>query len=96
MQVFDAWILVGLELSASPSQQVFNRAEVFLPYALVLVKLRSAPCQQQYIITGEISSSTSQILESVIVCSAPVSCACRRHEAKIHHTAGFSFTARRH
>ena len=46
VKVFDAWILVGLELSASPSQQVFDRTEIFLPYALILVKLRSAACQQ--------------------------------------------------
>lgn len=41
MQIPNPRVLIRLQLSATPSQQVLNRAEVFLPHALVLVELCS-------------------------------------------------------
>ena len=41
MEVTDAWVLIGLKLPATPTQEILDCAKVFLPNTLVLVKLSS-------------------------------------------------------
>lgn len=41
MEVADARVLIGFELSAAPSQKILDRAEVFLANTLILVEFSS-------------------------------------------------------
>lgn len=83
MEVTDAWVLVGLELSATPSQQVFNCSEVFLANTLVFVELSSAIHLLAIPLKADRSIITLRTLENVIVCPRIVSYTRQKHKAEI-------------
>lgn len=83
MEVTDAWVLVGLELSATPSQQVFDCSKVLFANTLVFVELSPAIHLVAVPLKAECSPITLRTLENVIVCPGIVSCTRQKYKAEI-------------